>query len=148
MRAFKKLAAVAATLVITAVGLLVAPSPASAAYGCSGSVIDSYAVGTLGKVYLYYSSADGGTNCAATVATTGTSVKKEMYIRIAKCTQTSPGSVCNIPGGWDDVDSGNFYEYAGPASVTGTANNCIFVFGAINYNGNYASGGSKGATHC
>ncbi|WP_326608898.1 hypothetical protein OG949_00515 [Streptomyces scopuliridis] len=117
--------------------LLLSPSAgaATAAYGCGGSLIDSYPMkrgsSTWGYVYLYYSTASNGTNCAVAVDTRfGTGTTKYMAISINRCVAgAQPGSWCNTDA--LDHDEGEFTTYAGPAKVTGTAARCVRFVGAM-----------------
>lgn len=153
----RKLATVLASA-LTFAGFTFAAAPAAhaAGYGCGGSLIDSYDVRTnggtgtkYGTLYLYYSTANGGTNCVATVDTYfGTGVKKYMEAYIWRCVAGSkPGQFCGTDQ--DDHDTGNFTSYAGPASVTGSASRCIRVYGRIdNPNSSSVATASTTATHC
>ncbi|WP_409470910.1 hypothetical protein [Streptomyces sp. HC307] len=125
-----------ATFALFIGGMAIAPTASAAGYGCSGNLIDTYNVKTssvvkYGVVYLYYSTADGGTNCAVTVDTYfGTSTTKHMAIFIGRCAAGStPGSACSQDQ--YTSDSGNYTWYAGPRSVTGTANRCVTLNGVI-----------------
>ncbi|MGW1711407.1 hypothetical protein ACWCP8_39780 [Streptomyces sp. NPDC002206] len=132
----KTIAAFIGTLALFLGGVVMAPTAGAAGYGCSGNLIDTYDVKTsngvkYGVVYLYYSTANGGTNCAVTVDTYfGTSTSKDMSIFIGRCAAgSSAGSSC-----FQDQytsDTGNYSWYAGPRSVTGTANRCVTLNGVI-----------------
>ncbi|GAA3818788.1 hypothetical protein GCM10022206_66380 [Streptomyces chiangmaiensis] len=153
----KKFAALlASALAFAGLSLVGAPAAHASGYGCSGSLIDSYAVRTnggtgtrYGTLYLYYSTANGGTNCAVTVDTYfGTSVKKYMEVYIWRCVAgTTAGQFCDSDQSANDT--GNYYSYAGPRSVTGTASRCIMVYGRIdNPYGSDVATASTVATHC
>ncbi|MFF7447570.1 MULTISPECIES: hypothetical protein [unclassified Streptomyces] len=130
----KTISTMLAALALFIGGLVMAPTASAAGYGCSGNLIDTYDVKTsngvkYGVVYLYYSTADGGTNCAVTVDTYfGT--RKHMAIFIDRC---AAGSVAGRSCASDqyDSDSGNYITYAGPRQVTGSANRCIKLNGVI-----------------
>ncbi|MDN3266595.1 hypothetical protein [Streptomyces sp. MA15] len=153
----KKFAAIlVSVLAFTGFTFASAPAAQAADYGCSGSLIDSYSVRTnggtgtkYGTLNLYYSSANGGTNCASVVDTYfGSSVKKYMQVYIYRCTSgTNAGQYCDYDQ--SDNDTGDFYSYAGPASVTGAASRCIMVFGRIDHpsSGSVATASTL-ATHC
>jgi hypothetical protein len=155
----KKLATILA-VALTFAGLTFAAAPAAqaAGYGCDGTQIDSYAVKTstgttYGYLYLYYSSANGGTNCAVTVDTYfGSGVKKWMEVNIYRCVAgKKAGQRCDIIDTFDgsNSDFGNYYSYAGPRSVTGTASRCIMVEGRIdNPSGTNSAFARTLATHC
>ncbi|MER8073138.1 hypothetical protein ABTZ59_33250 [Streptomyces sp. NPDC094034] len=150
-RAISVLSAVFAMLIG---GIAFAPTASAAGYGCSGNLIDSYDVRTdggtkWGVAYLYYSTANGGTNCAAVVDTYwGTGTTKLMVANIWRCTAgTQPGGTCYIDQ--QSHDDGYYTSYAGPVSVTGTANRCIHVDGTIwNPSRTTAASVSVNAVHC
>ncbi|MBJ6639685.1 hypothetical protein H4K36_20780 [Streptomyces sp. DHE7-1] len=109
-----------ATLGLTVAGLSLATATnaSAAGYGCSGSQIDSYNTTANGDVwataYLYYSSANGGTNCAVLVARKYAGVSHYMTVAINKSGSST----------WKGND-GAFSSYAGPVTVTGTDGHCI-----------------------
>ncbi|MEU6918920.1 hypothetical protein [Streptomyces olindensis] len=143
-----------AAFVMLVGGIAFAPTASAAGYGCSGNLIDTYSVKTdggtkWGVLNLYYSTANGGTNCAAVVDTYwGTGTTKLMVVNIWKCRAgTTPGGTCLIDQ--QDHDSGNFSSYAGPVSVTGTASRCIHVDGTIwNPSRTAAASVNANAVHC
>jgi hypothetical protein len=100
---------------ITAVGT-------RAAYGCSGALIDTYQT-NWGQVRLYYSSAEGGTNCASLVAQKYAGQRHYMCVGIRKgslgqsCAHGQPNT--------KSLNTGYFEEYAGPVKVTHVDNACI-----------------------
>ncbi|MDO0934664.1 hypothetical protein QQY66_24380 [Streptomyces sp. DG2A-72] len=132
----KTMSTLFATLALFIGGLVMAPTASAAGYGCSGNLIDTYDVKTsggvkYGVVYLYYSTANGGTNCAVTVDTYfGTSTTKHMAIFIGRC---AAGSVEGQSCSQDQYtsDSGRYTSYAGPRSVTGAASRCVTLNGVI-----------------
>ncbi|WP_371597561.1 hypothetical protein [Streptomyces sp. NBC_00564] len=126
-----RIAAVSCTI---AAGVAFAPPAQAADYGCSGSLIETLSVKTLdgtkyGELKVYYSSANGGTNCAVTVDTRFSGTFKHMDAWVARCATNSTVSLCN----WDkaDPDSGTYQYYAGPVSITQTASRCIRAEGWI-----------------
>lgn len=102
-------------------------APGYSVGGCSGTLIEQYQVGYTGQpqerhIYVYYSSANGGTNCAAVRSEGGYSV-----LRLTICNQVNPGNGCTA---WKtDVTSpasgAPFTRTAGP--LTGTDGHCIRV---------------------
>ncbi|WP_100839609.1 hypothetical protein [Kitasatospora fiedleri] len=120
-------------------GISLAPQASAAdTYGCSGSLVGTYDLKTdngtgtkYGELYLYYSSANGGTNCAAAVDTHFASgVTKYQAVYLWRCVAgTHAGDFCSYDQ--SDSDDGNFTWYAGPAKVTGTANRCVMVYGRV-----------------
>jgi hypothetical protein len=145
-------------VLIAALGtqVLIPASAASAsAYGCSGSQIDSYAVrtswpsGTIyGHIYLYYSSSNGGTNCAVVVATSagGYGVQKPMDIWMYRCAESTENTPCTFINPRSE-DNGNYYYFAGPVKQTNADNHCIFVQANIKYNSKSAYGSSDNFNH-
>lgn len=141
----RRFAMTAAALALAAAGLAAAPQAASAApagaYGCPGSQIDSYAnvYGgvTYGHTLLYYSSANGGTNCAVYVTSHNVGKVRYMGVDIQRGTKTN-GGIAPLP-----QDYGNYSQYAGPVSVTNADGYCVLL-SWIDYN---ATGGS-GWVHC
>lgn len=127
--------AVAAVFIATAT----APSPALAAdnmpgsppSSCPGSLLSgfpitaNYGSGSL-KLYVYYSSRDGGTNCA--ILRKGGSwygQDGDLYVEIWK---TDKGNDARWPD--SAYDDGNYRYYAGAVYITGTNGKCISVYGA------------------
>ncbi|AZP19360.1 hypothetical protein ACIGMX_12850 [Streptomyces aquilus] len=123
----------------TAPGAFAAPE-AAAEYGCPGTLIDTYNTPATGEVWaqlrLYYSSANGGTNCAVLLAKKyyGTTHYMEVGINIS-------GSSNN------KLDYGAYKYYAGPVSVTSTNGHCIDLSGAED-NGGVWAGRSLNRVHC
>lgn len=70
--------------------------------------------GVWSTAYLYYSSANGGTNCASLVAKKFAGPRHYMSVGI------------NVSGrsGYKE-DEGQYSSYAGPVSQTGTDGHCI-----------------------
>ncbi|MCI3226289.1 hypothetical protein [Streptomyces sp. NP-1717] len=143
-------------LLILGGGMISAPAASAAGYGCSGSLIDTYNVSTsggtkYGEIQLYYSTANGGTNCAVTVDTYfGSSVKKPIRIHIIRCEASAPpGAYCAASGGsvqdWD-----SYYTYAGPVSVTSMSGRCVRLSGGVTNPNNttVAANRDTGAVHC
>ncbi|WP_326608899.1 hypothetical protein OIE62_39810 [Streptomyces scopuliridis] len=134
-------------------GVAFSPTAGAAvkAYGCPGNQIDSYPVTTpggarWGTTYLYYSSANAGTNCVVTVDTYwGQDVTKYMYTHIGICPEGQSG----CPHEVTDIDQGYFTWYAGPASLTKTNGRCIQITGTIlSPDGKTRAISVTGRTHC
>jgi hypothetical protein len=109
-----------AALGMAAVGInfAVAPTASAGAYGCPGSQIGSYnLIGVNSEVwstaYLYYSSADGGTNCAVLVAKKFAGTTHQMKVGI------------RLGDGALKIDDGNYEWYAGPVSKTSSNGHCV-----------------------
>ncbi|NKZ02675.1 hypothetical protein [Actinomadura latina] len=148
MRLRERAAAVATSLAVAA-GFTMAVSPAAHAggYGCSGSLIDTYAVkspvNTLSHVYLYYNSSTGY-NCAVNVKTAYYSqFKHDISIEIYNTTLTED----NIRWGVNiDQDNGKYWQYAGPVKVKGRGM-CISIVASTYYYDEFAHL-YKSAQHC
>ncbi|MEU8141627.1 M23 family metallopeptidase [Nonomuraea sp. NPDC048901] len=87
------------------------PNTAESVCGSGYKVIDSAALGTAGKVYLLFNSANGK-NCVATIKSTS----------LGKATATS--AYLEVKGKTRATDTGNFTYYAGPV-VASAADKCV-----------------------
>ncbi|MET7675684.1 hypothetical protein [Streptomyces seoulensis] len=127
------IATIGAIFAVIAGGIAFAPTASAAGYGCSGNLIDTYPAKTTGGtqygvVQLYYSTANGGTNCAVLIDTYfGSGVAKSMNVGIYRCVAgTTAGGNCDGKNfDLHQLDSGTYTSYAGPVSVTGTSSRCI-----------------------
>lgn len=138
----------ATVLAAGAVGVIAPGAAQAAEYGCAGNLVDTYAVKsgdtTLSTIRLYYN-ASNGRNCAVNVkAARYQSTKSEISISIY--TQDFREDDNNRPGINNDYDGGNYYEYAGPASVIGKGK-CISMF-ARTKAGGMSTSRSVGSVHC
>ncbi len=142
---------------LLALGLVVLTPSGAWAATCGGSLIAHNPIkngsGTvLGYVDVYYSSASGGTNCVRTNSAGPTyGVAKFMLAKVYRCTGGAGSNCSDGSGGFDqrDEDKGTYSYYAGPVSVTGTANRCISYVGLITWGGrDYSAGSSPHATFC
>jgi hypothetical protein len=143
----RSLTAAFAALGLALAGVLTAVeasnTPAEAAAGpCSGGLIDTYPVGSVGNIKLYYSSANKGTNCARTNRTSG-SGPISMNVFLFLCWQTQPGHLCDIKA--SSGDRGSYTSYAGPVYVQEAKGRCVVVTGAI---GSASGKSSPFVTHC
>ncbi|MEU7057011.1 hypothetical protein [Streptomyces sp. NPDC046197] len=130
-----------------AAGLSLVAAPAASAlpegaYGCSGNEIGTYAIkdtdgSTWGTLHLYYSSADGGTNCLVNVA-------KKYY------GQRHMIEVTIKQGDRGDSDRNHFYyEYAGPVHLNRMNGKCVTVSGWVTApNNGKAVGDQWTNVHC
>ncbi|MFF1833776.1 hypothetical protein ACFVXE_06175 [Streptomyces sp. NPDC058231] len=120
----RSLIAVASLIVgIAGMGLATAPAAGAAGYGCGGSLIDQYNIkdsagSTWGTINLYYSTANGGTNCAVNVTKKYVGTPHHMEVHL-------------FQGSRVKNDSGTYSQYAGPVSLTGTDGDCISVSGEV-----------------
>lgn len=80
------------------------------------------------RVYMGYSSADNGTNCAWVEKTSGTSVRTPLGIGMAKCVSAAYNGrySCPITGTWSFAHD-NYFLYAGPVWQRGTNGKCIWI---------------------
>lgn len=114
---------------------MLAPPAQAGDFGCPGSLIESIPVVTndsgfrYGTLLVYYSSANGGTNCAVTYRSPGFSGKSNMEAAVGRCRDSSTVPLCSTDK--SDVDNGTYGTYAGPVSVTQTAGHCIVASGWI-----------------
>lgn len=111
------IAAVPATALVAT---LLVPATAHAADtltprgNCPGSIVGTYPVGNTAQMQVWYSPANGGSNCIKTVSTNGKT--SERYLRVWA---TAVGTSQN------NSDEGFYRHYAGPLTLTGTAGTCI-----------------------
>ncbi|MFF6794491.1 hypothetical protein ACFY9C_36095 [Streptomyces filamentosus] len=116
----RKILAQAAGLAIVAAGLtLGTASVASAAGTCSGSLVGTYHLkqtdGTIvSTARVYYSSANGGTNCVTNTAVLYYGKLTQLNVWVGRHDGTG------VVGDLDD-----YRYYAGPVSVTRTDGKCI-----------------------
>ncbi|MFF4435044.1 hypothetical protein ACFYZ4_38515 [Streptomyces sp. NPDC001513] len=115
----RSLATLAALATMTGTAILAtAPSAYAGGYGCSGSQVGSYDLqgsdGVWSTSYLYYSSANGGTNCAVLVAKKWAGTRHYMSISMKVPGKSGPKE-----------NEGQFASYAGPVTQTGTNGHCI-----------------------
>lgn len=93
-------------------------SAAASSYGCSGSLVYSKNLTASGEVWstfkLYYSSANGGTNCAVLVAKKFAGTRH--FMSVSLWVDGRSGT---------DTDEGQFSSYAGPVTRTNTNGHCI-----------------------
>lgn len=132
---------IAATLVAIGALMSVAPTTAEAAQGakngsigttCPGSYIGGGALRDANgkalpfRLDIFYSSANGGTNCAKLYNNSG--VRTLMEVKI---------EVTGDPGNYYAFDSDKYISYAGAARVYKTAGRCINVWSGAMYQGKY-----------
>ncbi|MFF6995230.1 hypothetical protein ACFY93_09760 [Streptomyces sp. NPDC008313] len=129
-----------------AVGLGVATGATASAtpqgaYGCTGSRVGTYNIkntdgSTWGSIYLYYSSASGGTNCAVNAAKKYAGQRHLLEVRISSGSQA-------------DSDDGIYTEYAGPVKLTHMDGKCVTLSGWVTAPGNGAAVGDQWTNvHC
>ncbi|MDX3656090.1 hypothetical protein PV646_02115 [Streptomyces sp. ID05-26A] len=131
-KAFTVLGALAMMLAV------VAPAQASdfsAAATCSGNGgTFKKSVGGVGELRIDFS---GGSNTAC-FHHIGAAANKpaETAVEIFKCTQTSgEGQLGCTYTAYDSDGPGNWSQFAGPATVTGTSNVCVLATGYIKWGG-------------
>jgi hypothetical protein len=120
-------AGLASALLLTPLLSLAAPSAASAATSCSGSLIDSAPIRAGGHTYgtldVYYNSSTGK-NCAK--ATNATGVRRSMSVWVFRCKDGTGTTVANCkdldgPVQGVNYDSGDYISYAGPVNTKGSS---------------------------
>lgn len=140
------LAAVLAAAALT----IAAPGAANAAeYGCTGTLLDTYAVksrvgNTLSHIRLYYN-ASTGYNCASNVKTAYYSQFKH-DVSIYMHNQDFREDDNNRPGYNNDSDGGKFQYYAGPVKVYAKGK-CVNIR-AITYYYDEMAIRDTGMVHC
>ncbi|MFI1724516.1 hypothetical protein [Streptomyces sp. NPDC020489] len=114
--------------------LVSAPTASAAGYGCSGSLISTYAVKdnggvTRGNVYLYYNSSNG-TNCMVTVKNSAGKYGTPSLTNatLDRCRLGTSGSNCYSEK--KVTDEGLYAQYAGPVSLSADGH-CISISGQI-----------------
>ncbi|MEU6076952.1 hypothetical protein [Micromonospora sp. NPDC047074] len=123
-----------AAMVLVAAGLVVTAAPASAhtklspRASCAGTELSPHrdAYGGAISVFVSYSSANGGTNCAWAQKNLNRDKAEHMEVFIGRCATNNPGYPCE-PLVFDR-DPGTYQYYAGPVQITGTAGRCIMVY--------------------
>lgn len=115
---------------------------AQTAGSCTGSVTFRQTVngpgGTIGELIVYYKSDNGGTNTACMYhrgRSAGVASTTEAHIE--SCREQSgegqPG--CTILSSMTDNGPARYSSYAGPVSVVGVANRCVYASGFVDYAG-------------
>jgi hypothetical protein len=129
---------VAAAGLIGCLGVVQAPA-ASAATSCTGSRIDSMPLkagsASAGRAELWYSAANGGTNCVIVYDNLAGSHVIGAYIDRGNA------------GGWDKSDVGTYQYYAGPISLTNMSGTCV-SWGGNMYVGNSYYSAFQFNSHC
>lgn len=136
-RRFRTSIAALATAVITMGSMVLTSGTASALdnmpgkppSSCPGHVLSGFPLtkkvgsGNSLSLYVYYSSANGGTNCAI-VKKSGSWKSKKTYLDVHIWKDN-----VSAESGWPDGawDQGNYYSYAGAAYITHTNGKCIDV---------------------
>jgi hypothetical protein len=129
-----------AVIAIMAGLLITAPTASATVPGlCPGSEIDTYYVrvggaGNTGTIYatihLYYSSANGGTNCAILHKNRWHNEKRnDMFIGINKCGTrgcTTGNNFAQSDHSLDQTPQG-YFHYAGPVEVRQAAGECVYL---------------------
>ncbi|MEO3742091.1 hypothetical protein [Plantactinospora sp. B5E13] len=121
-------------LLLVALGVVAAPGPASAhaklspGGSCPGSELSPHRDFFNGQVsvFVYYSSANGGTNCAWAQKNVGRGTAQYLNVGIGVCPTGNPGFPCE-PVDFDD-DRNAWEYYAGPVRVDNTAGRCIMIW--------------------
>lgn len=101
------------------------PAPYKLVSSCPGSSVSGFPKvltnrlgDTQGSVHLYYSSVNGGTNCA--LVYDNASGSHQMSVTLRRANLSYAGS-----------DSGVYTTYAGGVAVTGTADTCVYLSASL-----------------
>lgn len=120
--------------------LVVTGAPSQAAVACSGTVAWTYEYpvsNPVAELTIYYNSTNGGTNSACMYHRgSAYGVATRTSVKISRCAETSGENTlpCTVTAS-STTDNGNYAYYAGPRGVTGTANNCVWAYGEIEWGG-------------
>lgn len=143
-----------AALAFAATLVTVEASPAAAAgWGCPGNQVDVYDVGdgavVDSQVHLFYSAANGGTNCAVNVKV-GSLYGASTWVGVAiqRCDSYSSGGVCQGPQIGDPSGSHVYLYYAGPVAVTQTAGKCVGLWASTDDGSGGNATFKANAVHC
>lgn len=136
-----------------AVTLSAIPASATHSSSCSGSLIATEPVindrgQLIANANIYYSSANGGTNCMKVVLASGhAGITHNMQALIHVCNVRSPcQTYSDTSPTRRDGDSGNFSSYAGPVHVTGTDGRCIRLYALAGGHGHQTGVFTTGST--
>jgi hypothetical protein len=77
------------------------------------------------SVFVHFSSASGGTNCAWAQKNVRRGTAEPLNAFIIRCATGNPANPCN--GTAVDQDPGNWQFFSGPVQLTNTNNRCIVV---------------------
>jgi hypothetical protein len=136
--------AVVLALGVLAGMLALQPSAAQAqtAGSCTGSVTFSQKVngpgGTIGELIVYYKSDNGGTNTACMYhrgRSVGVPSITEAHIESCREQSGEGQAGCTILSQMTDNGPNPYASYAGPVSVIGVANRCVYASGFVYYQG-------------
>jgi hypothetical protein len=101
------------------------PAPYKLVSSCSGSMVSGFPKvlknqlgDTQGSLRLYYSSANGGTNCA-------------ILYDVAPGAHAMTVTLKRADLSYQGSDSGTFETYAGGVAVTGAARQCVYTSGTL-----------------
>lgn len=125
MKTTSQIALIATPAAIALAATLLIPTPAAAAADslapstgpCPGALVGTYDVGDTARMEIWYSPANGGTNCFKTVSAGDKSQKRFLRVWGAAVGSDQPAN----------SDEGFYSHYAGPVTITGTAGKCISV---------------------
>jgi hypothetical protein len=115
---------------------------AQTAGSCTGSVTFRQTVngpgGTIGELIVYYKSDNSGTNTACMYHRgRSAGVASTTQAHIESCREQSgegqPG--CTVLSSMTDNGPGRYSSFAGPVSVVGVANRCVYASGFVDYAG-------------
>lgn len=132
MKSIRSRIAAAGLALLCGASTLVAVTPeAEAASPCPGNRVGKYQLyggGEVpdhfkhGHIEVWYSSANGGTNCVLVYDDMAGKHWMTVGVRLSS-------------GRKERTDSGRFHTYAGPVKVTKTKGKCISLYGEVKYKG-------------
>ncbi|MGC4947760.1 hypothetical protein ACLQ2N_16385 [Streptomyces sp. DT224] len=136
-------ALIAAPAVIALAATLLIPTPAAAdplaapTGGCPGVRVGTYRLSSSSHIEVFYSPANGGTNCLKTVSEKSSRRYLQVWGTVVGTSQINS-------------DEGLFRSYAGPLIFTGTNGHCISLTGKASPGTNPANvtRRSLDALHC
>ncbi len=134
-KTYKRAAGLLAALLLAMVAAVVSPASASASdnvpgsprSSCAGSLVNHFPITRSTKygkvtIYVYYSRANGGTNCIIAVKS-GAWVGKKTFMNLALWRDDHRASGSGYP--YNVYDSGAYRYYAGAISIPHTNGRCI-----------------------
>lgn len=140
-------AALAAVMLAASLSLTASPAAAHTKLdpspSCAGGQVGHYhRFGGDVTIFIDFTNAGGGTNCAWAQKQTSRGTEQFMNISIRRCATGNPNAACNATA--LDQDPGDWEYYAGPVRVDNAAGKCIMV--RVFYRGSWSS--FIGPAHC
>jgi hypothetical protein len=124
--------AAALTALVATMSVALTASPASAhtklspSPSCPGGELTHYhRFSNQVSIFVFFSSASGGTNCVWAQKQTNRGTPETMNVVLYRCATGNPGAACNPTA--LDQDFGQWEFYAGPVQLTNTSGRCIMI---------------------